>query len=122
MKQVTLKLKSYAGNVSILDNDAVQKRVLRVMLIALTTLVFLYVLFLGNMVKNIIERKSLELQARALSSEVGNLELTYLSMSNSVDLNLSYSLGFKDVKAIFATRKALGLLPASNTQVAKNDL
>jgi hypothetical protein len=40
------------------------------------------------------------------------MELTYLSMSNSVDLPLSYSLGFKDVKASFATRKPLGLLPS----------
>ena len=47
---------------------------------------------------NIVERKALEGRALTLSNEVGNLELEYLSVSQKVDLNLAYSLGFKETK------------------------
>lgn len=83
------------------------------------TLALLYVLLLGNMVRNIVERRSLETGMRALSSEVGNLELAYLSASNSVDLNFSHSLGFKETKTIYATRKSLGF---GNVKVLQNEI
>ena len=98
MKQASLKLKSYAGNVSIIDNGNLQKRILNFMLWTLGVLILGYVLLLGNMVFNIVERKALEGRALTLSNEVGNLELEYLSVSQKVDLNLAYSLGFKETK------------------------
>lgn len=72
---------------------------------------FLYVLFLGNMIDNIMERKNLEALAYTLSSEVRDLELTYLSMSSNVDLDLSHSLGFKEIQTTFATHKSLSYKP-----------
>ena len=84
-----------------------EKLILNIIFCSFGALAFLYVLFLGNMVGNIIERRSLEANARALSSEVKDLELTYLSMSNNVDLALSHSMGFQETKITFATRKSL---------------
>jgi hypothetical protein len=78
-------------------------------------LALLYFLFLGNMVKNIIERRSLEANANMLSNQVRDLELTYLSMSNNIDLPLSYSMGFQETKIVFATRKALGYKTVDET-------
>lgn len=117
MKQASLKLKSYANNVNIIDNGNLQSRLLKLMLWTLGGLALCYVLLLGNMVFNIVERKSLDNYARTLSNEVGNLELNYLSESQKVDLNLAYSLGFKEVKMKFATRKALGSI-----SIAKNEI
>ena len=94
-------------SVSMVNNN-VERLALNIIFSSFGILALLYVLFLGNMVKNIIERRSLEAEARAYSSEVGNLELIYLSMSNDVDLDLSYSMGFKEAKVTFATRKSLG--------------
>jgi hypothetical protein len=71
---------------------------------------------LGNTVKNILERRSFETDARAISSEVGDLELTYLNMSNGIDLNYSHAKGFKEAKANFATRKSLGFGNIKDTQ------
>lgn len=87
------------------------------MLWTLGALIFFYVFMIGNMVFNIVERKSLETHAYTLSNEVKNLELEYLSVSQKVDLNLAHSLGFKEIKAKYATRKTLGSL-----SIAKNEI
>lgn len=111
MKQASLKLKSYAGNMNAAaDNGELRRRILHIMLWVFSALSLLYIFSLGNMVFNIVERRSLEAQARALSGEVGNLELQYLSASEKIDLNLAHSLGFKEIKAKFAARQSLGSL------------
>lgn len=117
MKQASLKVKKYANNVNIIDSGNLQRQILNTMFWMLGILAFGYVFFLGNMVFNIVERKSLEGYAQTLSNEVSNLELEYLSTSQKVDLNLAYSLGFKETKAKFATRKALGSI-----NIAKNEI
>jgi hypothetical protein len=58
-----------------------------------------------------------EADARKLSNEVLELELTYLDKSNKIDFALAESLGFKETKANFATRKSLGSI-----KFAKNEL
>jgi hypothetical protein len=117
MKQATLKLRGYAHNVNIVDNSNLQKRILHIMLLTLGILSFFYVFFLGNMVFNIVERKALEVSADTLSNEVGNLELQYLTASQKINLNLAYSMGFKETKTEFTTRKTLGSL-----SIAKNEI
>lgn len=116
MKQISLKLNMYVKSVSVINNN-IERLILNIIFWSFGALVLFYLLFLGNMVKNIIERRSLEVSVRNLSSEVGNLELTYLSMSNNLDP--ASSIGFKEVKATFATRKALGF---DTIKMAKNDL
>ena len=110
MKQVSLKLKSYAGSISIVNSDNLQRRALHFLFMSFIALAFFYILILGSMVFNIVERRNLEEHARTLSSEVRDLELSYLSISNGIDLAFSHSLGFKEANIKFATRKSLGSL------------
>jgi len=120
---MSLKFNSYIKSVSVINNN-IEKLALNFILWSFLALSILYVLFLGNMVSNIVERRSLEKEALALTSEVGEFELTYLSMSNNIDYSLSKSLGFKETKAIFAKRKSIGLRtePSSPIKISKNDL
>jgi hypothetical protein len=119
MTSIAIKMKSYVGQVSAVSTSQ-PARLLGILLGSLGLLALLYILILGNMVFNIVERKALEAEARTLVNDVGNLELSYLALSSTIDLERSYSLGFKEVKATFATRKALGSLPT--TKLAKNEI
>lgn len=106
-------------SVNIINHD-IERLTFKFIVSSFGALAILYLFFLGNMVMNIVERRGLEADLRSLSSEVRNLELTYLSISNNVDLPLSYSLGFKETKANFVTRKSLG--SATRPKIAQNDL
>jgi hypothetical protein len=117
MKQASLKIKSYTSNVNIVDNSNLQRRILNIMLSMLGVLALSYFLLLGSMVFNIVERKSLEKHAYTLTNEVGDLELSYFDLSHQIDLDLAYSLGFKEIKTKFATRKTLGSI-----NIAKNEI
>lgn len=118
MRQATLQLKTRIQNVNITNNNIeIEKIILNTMIAIFAALAFWYVLILGNMVFDIVQRKTFEKEALTLSSEVGNLELSYLSISNSVDLALSSSMGFKEAKATFATRKSLGSLKLASNEI-----
>ena len=122
MKALSLKFNTYVKSVDAINNN-IEKKLLNIFLWSFAGLAFLYVVFLGNMVSNIVERRSLEAEGRTLSSVVSSLELTYLSMSNDVDFTLSSSLGFKETKPIFATRKSVGFKSEPSViKVVKNDL
>jgi len=101
-------------------NNNVEKLIFKMIFCSFVILSILYLVLLGNMVKNIVARQALEVNSRILSNEVQELETTYLSLSNNIDLPLSYSMGFKEVKPIFVTRQFLGV--ESGGIMAKNDL
>jgi hypothetical protein len=118
MKQASLKLKMGIKNANIMsDNIQVRRIILNIMFSILAALALWYILILGNMVFNIIQRRTLEKEALLLGNKVGNLELSYLSVSKSVDLPLSLSLGFQETKATFATRKSLGILKLAQNEI-----
>lgn len=117
MRQASLKIKSYASNVLVFDNLNIQRQILHISLWVFGVLSLFYVLFLGNMVFNIIERKALETEAHSLSNEIMALELNYLSLSKKIDLNFAYSLGFKEIKTKYANRKALGSINISKNEI-----
>ncbi|MEI8174553.1 MAG: hypothetical protein WCG28_01230 [bacterium] len=122
MKQMSSKLNMYIKGVSVVNNN-IEKLILNIIFGSFGILALIYILLLGNMVRNIIERQSFEAQARSFSNEVRTLESTYLSLSNSIDLNLAHSMGFKETKATFVTRKTLGFNSSiDNIKVAQNDL
>ncbi len=101
---MALQLKRRVQNVNIMNNNiAVRKVVLRTLLSFLGTLALLYVLILGNMVFNIVQRRSLEKEALTLTNEVSDLELSYLAISGSVDPALAKSMGFVAKKEFYAT-------------------
>lgn len=118
MRQATLQFKAHMQNVNIMSNNIEVRRIfLRTMLAILVALALWYVLILGNMVFDIVQRKALEKEMLTLSNEVGDLELSYLSLSGSIDTALSSSIGFKETKATFATRKALGSIKLANNEI-----
>lgn len=121
MRQASLKLKMSIRNVNITNNNIeVGRNILNTMIFILAALALFYALILGNMVFNILERRNLEKEAVALSNEIGELEVSYLSVSNNVDINLSSAMGFKETRATFATRKSLGLnLSGANLENVK---
>ena len=98
MKTIATKMKNYAYGVSIVNNNNMEKKILSVLILSFCFSALIYVSFLGNMVFNIVERKTVEAKTRVLNNDVGNLEGEYLAMSNKVDLALAYSLGFKETK------------------------
>jgi len=109
MRQATLQLKTRIQNVNIMNNNIeIEKNIFYTMIFILIALAFFYVFILGNMVFSIVARKTLEKEMVALSNEVSKLEVSYLAISSSVDMNLSATMGFKEIKATFATRKSLG--------------
>jgi hypothetical protein len=116
MKAATIKLKTYANTANVAKENF-QGIFVKGVLWYGGMLAVLYVLFLGSMVFNIVERKALDADARDLSNEVGSLELEYLSLSSKIDLNYSYSLGFREAKTKFATRKSLGAKLLVNNEI-----
>ena len=121
MREMTLKLKMHMKGVNIINNNT-EGFLLNIILGAFATLALFYVIILGSMVSDIVQRRTLEADARTLSNEVRNLELSYLSMSNSVDLPFSYSLGFRETQTIFATKRGLGFMPTDNVKITQNDI
>ena len=105
----------YADNVNEVVHSDIRNQLVRGIFAYTAVLASLYVLFLGGMVFDIIERKALDAEARKVGSVVGELELTYLSLSSSIDLQFSYARGFQEADVKFATRKSLGTLTGSNT-------
>ena len=118
MKQATLKLKNYAKNVDVVNNNELQRRILNILFWSLGAFAISYALLMGKMIFNIVERKALEANARTLSNEVGSLELQYLAFSDKVDLNLASSMGFKETtEKSFATRESLGSIKLTSNEL-----
>jgi len=117
MRQASLKLKSYAGNIQIIDNSDLGEKALRFLLVSFGILAIFYIVILGNITFNIIERRASEGEARTLSNEVLELELTYLQMSEKVDANLAREMGFKEAQASFTARKSIGSVKLANNGI-----
>ena len=58
----------------------------------------LYMYFINATVHNVIAHQNLENQSSQLTLVIGNEEFQYINARNSVNLELAYSLGFKDAK------------------------
>ncbi len=62
--------------------------------------VFLYVYFISTSVVNVVQRKSIEIETQMLSSNVGELESEYISLSKNITLSYAHSLGFIEPKNV----------------------
>ena len=117
MSAIVLKVKNYRGAVNIINNSNIRARILHILLFSFGVLSIIYIALLGTMVYNVLERKTLEVKALSLSNIVADLEISYLSISNKIDLDFSHSLGFKEAKATFATRKSLGSVKVDQNEI-----
>ena len=124
MKKIGIKVRQYTNEVSIVNNNDIERHLLKAILVSFGFLSILYVIFLGNMVFNIIERRTLETQGREVANEVMDFEAKYLAMSSKLDLAFSQSAGFKEAKATFATRKSLQSLGynSGNVKLGNNEI
>ncbi|MCX6752795.1 MAG: hypothetical protein NTW62_00395 [Candidatus Nomurabacteria bacterium] len=100
MTTQTLKMKT-----NIINNNDIDKRILKALIYTTVLFSLCYVFILGNMVYNIVARKNIDTQARALGNEVNGLELQYLSLSGKVDMKMAYAMGFKEINKTFAKRE-----------------
>ena len=118
MRQASLNFKMNMSKVNITNNNMeVNRLVLHSLLLAIGFLAVVYILILGNMVFDIVGRKALEKEMLALSTEVSQLELSYLSMTGSLDMAASSKMGFKEAQSTFATRKSLGSLSMAGNEI-----
>jgi hypothetical protein len=125
MKQASIKVKNYKDAIDTIDSRVdLRSKVLYFIVVSFGIFSFLYVLVLGNMVFNIIERKTVELDIRNLSNEIGNLESDYIALTNTIDKNSSVTMGFYEVKPVFATRTSLSFISPTdnNTRLAANEI
>ncbi len=106
-------------NTNIVNNDNFERKLFFALASILLILFASYVYFLGSITFNIVERNSLNVEIRNLSSAIGDMETKYLSLSNKVDLSLAGSLGFKEAKNTqFVSREPL----ARNLSFRSNDI
>ena len=118
MKTASLKLKKGITKAAVAaSGNELNRRLLNGLLTAILGLAMLYIVFLGQMVVNILERKSLDSEARTLVNEVSELEVAYLSASGKIDMEFSHSLGFKDASPEYASRKSLGRVGISANEI-----
>lgn len=128
MRQATIQLKTRIQNVSIMNNNIeFRKNILNSMVFAFVALALFYILIVGNMIFSIIWRKTLEKEITSLSNEISSLEVSYLAVSGSIDMELSSAMGFRETKAAFATRRSFGFNSSSDThlenvKLAKNEI
>lgn len=117
MKAISLKIRNYAGGISIVEDGNLASRILSSILISTGVLALCYVVILGTMVFNIVERRNLESKIRTLSGEVGQLELDFLALSNNIDLNFSRAMGFEEPEVKFAPRKRVGSVKMDKNEI-----
>ncbi len=65
-----------------------------------------YAYFVNAAIMAAVSRQKAQANISQLSSETSNLETQYISLKNSINLNLAYSLGFKnETNTRFIARK-----------------
>lgn len=94
-----MTISSLKMNTRIINNDNLMERFFRALCVTLGLLFLSYLYFLGSITFGIVERRALETQAKDLASEVSNLELQYLALSNKIDMRLAGTLGFAETKS-----------------------
>jgi hypothetical protein len=82
---------------NMLKLDSLEKRAFSILSVSIVVVLVLYGYFVNETVFNIVSRKNLESEIATLNSDIGALELKYISSKNNVTLEYAYAKGFKDV-------------------------
>jgi hypothetical protein len=122
MKEASIKVGNYVKKVETIDQAIdLRSKIFYFLMIGFGVFSLLYVLVLGNMVFNIIERKTVEVETRNALNEVADLEATYMTLVNNIDKNSPIALGLVEVKPTFAKRSNLVLVD-QNALLALNEI
>lgn len=78
----------------ITQNVNVQKKLFRILASGSIILFAVYVYLVGSITFDVIARKSLETTIATLTSEVNNLDLTYLNNTNKINKEYALANGF----------------------------
>lgn len=124
MKEASIKVGNYVKKVETIDQTIdLRSKILYFLMIGFGVFSLLYVLVLGNMVFNIIERKTVEVETRNTLNEVADLEASYMTLVNSIDKESSLANGFVEVTPFFAVRSSFILVDEDSTRlVALNEI
>lgn len=97
------KVKTITNN--IVSDDYIRRTIFKFIIGALIALSLAYFYLIGSVTFNVLARKSLENTMLDIGSKVGNLELSYLSLSNGINQTFANSIGFVDSQnTIIVTR------------------
>ncbi len=67
------------------------------LVVAVVALCVVYIYFVKQTVLNIVARSNMEQQMAILHSKIADQEFKYTTLKNHIDINLAYSLGYKEV-------------------------
>jgi len=89
----------------IAQNINTQKTLFSILITGSVILFAVYIYLVSSITFNVIARKSLEKTVVSLTSEVNQLDLTYLNNANKIDKEYALSNGFVDThQNLFASR------------------
>lgn len=76
----------------------------------LSALVGVYIYSLNTAVMNVVKRGAMEKQISAFNSAIADLESNYISLKKNINLDMAYSLGYKEVeKTTYIPRKSVSI-------------
>jgi len=88
----------------------IEKNIFTLLVVGIFLSIFLYVYFISTSVVNVVQRKSIEIETQMLSSNVGELESEYISLSKNITLSYASSLGFVEPENVsFAYTKSFAV-------------
>lgn len=77
-----------------------------------------YMFCIHATIQNVVLRENLEDEASALSLDIGNKEFQYITMKNSINLAMAYSLGFSPVSnKTFISKKSVGYVSYRSNEI-----
>ncbi len=79
------------------------------------TLLVMYIYGVNITVRNTVARQNIESEVSNISTRLGEMEFTYISLTNKVSLQVAYARGFKDVNAPEYISRAKGTALSMNT-------
>jgi len=87
---------------------AFERRIFWVFIMAIMLLLGSYGYFVSKSIVNVIIREEIEQDLAKVNSSISSLEYDYIVKKNSINLELAYSLGFKEApNKKFVARKSL---------------
>ncbi len=84
-----------------------EKKIFWTLLSILLLSICFYMYFINTTVRNVIATQNIESKISQLNLSISNKEFKYISEKNSINMNLAYSMGFKDASSkIYITEKS----------------
>jgi len=114
-----MTVKTIALKTNIVNNHNLERRAFKVLVTLLLALFLSYIFFTSRIILNIIARRVAEGSLRALTAEVSELELRYISADNNIDLKYAQNLGFSEARKIYFARRAALV---GNISIVRNEL